>query len=234
MTGSDIWSPGPARTTVHRSEVLNSCGERERDRDRECVCQSAVFPVGIFSLGAHKRNRNWCFRGGAGLNLLAAAAAAWREFEAFFVAFRRAIDFYVNNAIICLKISEVNIISEKLQENSDRERFEAICFGRLRLAHQRRGVKESGSFQRPFLFWQNKYCREHAWTSRKLNFSNDAAVRQQFPQKFTLQSLWTCNSTVRQSTLKRWDELYCRRICQGLFFSAKFCRMTSKNIFLLN
>jgi hypothetical protein len=94
--------------------------------------------------------------------LAAAAAVAWREFEAFFVAFRRAIDFYVNNTIICIKISESNIISEKLQENLDRERFEAICFGRSRMAHQRRGVKESGSFQIPFLFWQNNYCREHA------------------------------------------------------------------------
>jgi hypothetical protein len=35
-----------------------------------------------------------------------AVAAAWREFEAFFVAFRRAIDFYVNNAIICLKFQK--------------------------------------------------------------------------------------------------------------------------------
>jgi hypothetical protein len=87
---------------------------------------------------------------------LAAAAAAWREFEAFFVAFRRAIDF------VCLKISEANIISEKILENLDRERFEAICFWRLRMAHQRRGVKESGSLQLPFLFWQNNYCREHA------------------------------------------------------------------------
>jgi hypothetical protein len=91
-----------------------------------------------------------------------AAAAARREFEAFFVAFRRAIDFYVNNAIICLNFSEANIISEKLQANLDRERFEAICFGRLRMAHQRRGVKESGRFRRPFPFWQNNYCREHA------------------------------------------------------------------------
>jgi len=70
---------------------------------------SLLFSRRQFSLGAHKRNRNWCFRGGAGLNLLA-AAAAWREFETFFVAFRRAIDFYVNNAIICLNFfrSEYN------------------------------------------------------------------------------------------------------------------------------
>ncbi len=134
----------------------------ETETETESVCVSLLFSRRHFSLGAHKRNRNWCFRGGAGLNLLAAAAAAWREFEAFFVAFRRAIDFYVNNKTICLKISEANIISEKLEEILDRERFEAICFWRLRMAHQRRGVKESGSFQLPFLFWQNNYCREHA------------------------------------------------------------------------
>jgi len=88
----------------------------ERERETKSVCVSLLFCRRHFSLGAHKRYRNWCFRGGAGLNLLA-AAAAWREFEAFFVAFRRAIDFYVNNAIICLKFSEANIISEKLQDN---------------------------------------------------------------------------------------------------------------------